>query len=155
MWPKYSSAARDTSAEVPLCFGAQCWTPPVECRDCAGLRTLCGDPDACAIIELNILFQYFQRTPCAKTPICAKNPICAKTRIITVNLQQGDKHAIVRIRTNCQALFFLRLQYAWKSLPFHGVLGVFVVMAVGAVALILELVEDPNPIPRKHVGQIN
>lgn len=40
----------------------------------------------------------------------------------------------------------------YNSLPFDGVLGVFVLMAVGAaVAFILELVEDPNPVPWEHV----
>ena len=86
--PKYSSGAHDTSSRSTGLSRTKCW---ITTRGIAqphrryrGLRTVCGDYDICAIIELNHLEPVFFSHPYAKTPICAETPICAKTSMITV-----------------------------------------------------------------------
>ena len=48
------------------------------------LRTLCGDSDPCAVVELNNLEPAFFPHPCAETPTHAETPTRAETRILTV-----------------------------------------------------------------------
>ena len=87
--PKYSSGAHNTSSRSTGLSSTKCWNTTRGIaqphRRYRGLRTLCGDHDTCAIIEVNHLGPVFFSHPCAKTPIlCAETPICAKTAMITV-----------------------------------------------------------------------
>ena len=107
MMPKYSSGAHDTSSRSTGLSSTKCWNTTRGIaqphRRYRGLRTVCGDYDTCAIIELNHLEPVFFSHPCAKTPICTETPICAKTPTLF----------LVGFGYVCTAMFLFVLRVFW------------------------------------------
>ena len=60
------------------------------------LRTLCGDSDPCAVVELNNLEPAFFPHPCAETPTHAETPTRAETRILTVSWYTRTTYQVQR-----------------------------------------------------------
>ena len=81
--PKYSSGAHDTSSRSIGLSSTKCWSTTRGIaqphRRYRGLRTVCGDHDTCAIIELNHLEPGFFAPLCEDPDMCRDADMCEDT----------------------------------------------------------------------------